>query len=184
MIELAFPAAYDVRILREWPGAGGMLQFAREGKLVDGGVMIEVTAERETWAGVVSNAPRSVAAARTAIVSSPSPRVLCVAARGDAYFIDVEQPGRWWSLKDAPVVAIRSATTDGLLVLATPQRVVAVGRDGLAWRTPRLAIDGIKLGEPTDGELRGIADPRDCSEEFAVDLRTGHHVGGVEFDDE
>ncbi|EHN12316.1 hypothetical protein PAI11_07780 [Patulibacter medicamentivorans] len=54
----------------------------------------------------------------------------------------------------------------------------------MAWRTPRLAIDGIELAAPTDGELRGIADPRDDAEEFVVDLRTGRHEGGFSFPDQ
>lgn len=184
MIELLFPAGYNVRVLDELPGAGGVYEFARDGRIVDGGVIIEVVTERGAWAGTVANAPHSVTAARTAIVSTPSPSVLCVVARGDAYFVAVERPERWWLLEDAPVVAICGAVADGLLVLATPRRVVAVGRDGVAWRTSRLAIDGIELGTPVGGEVRGIADPRDDAEEFVVDLRTGRHVGGFEFDDE
>ncbi|WP_138974088.1 hypothetical protein [Patulibacter medicamentivorans] len=184
MIELAFAAGYDVQALDELPAAGGAHEFARDGRVVDGGVLIEVFAEHGAWAGLVANAPESVAAAHTAIYSTPSPNMVCVVARGDAYFIDVDAPERWWVLEDSPVVAVRSATAEGLLVLATPRRVVAVGRDGVAWRTPRLAIDGIELAAPTDGELRGIADPRDDAEEFVVDLRTGRHEGGFSFPDQ
>ena len=73
----------------------------------------------------------------------------------------LDPPGSWCALEDSPVVAVRSAPGDGLLLLATPRRVVAVGDDGPVWRTPRLAIEGLHLGEQADGKLPGIADPCD-----------------------
>jgi hypothetical protein len=182
-VELAFPAAYEVRVLEELPAAGGAREFARGGRVVDGGVLIEVVADQGKWTGLVANAPASVAAAQTGVYSTPSPSVVCVVARGEAYFIEVHKPERWWALEESPVVAVRSATADGLLVLANPRRVMAVGQNGMAWRTPRLAIDGIELGEPADGVLPGVSDPRDYAEEFVVDLRTGRHEGGFSFHD-
>lgn len=182
-IESVFPASYHVAELSELPATGGVHEFARDGRVIAGGALVEVFADRSTWAGLVANAPESVAAAHTGVYSTPAPSVVCVVARGDAYLIDVDAPERWWVLEDAPVVAVRSAPADRLLVLATPRRVVAVGVDGVVWRTPRLAIDGIQLGEPADGRLPGVADPRDDAEEFVIDLRDGRHDGGFSFDE-
>jgi len=185
MIELPFPAAYGVEVADEAPARGPVREFARDGRVVDGGVLIEVLAEPEGWAGLVANAPESVSAAHTGIYSTPSPHVVCVVARGDAYFIDVGDPGQWWALDDSPVVAVRAATDESLLIFATPRRVVAIGPDGgVAWRTPRLAVDGIQLGEVVAGKLTGVADPRDDAEKFVIDLRTGRHEGGLSFPDE
>lgn len=50
------------------------------------------------------------------------------------------------------------------------------------WRTSRLAIDGIALGEPAGGELVGVADPDDDEARgFVVELRSGYHCGGFPF---
>ena len=144
--------------------------------------MIEVAGAVEPWSGLVAKAPESVSSATTGVYSTPSPSLLCVVARGDAYFIDALEPARWWVLEDSPVVAVRCAKAEALLVLATPWRLIAVGERGVAWRTSRIAIDGIALGQPRDGQLTGVADPDDHeSQEFVVELRTGHHTGGFPF---
>lgn len=129
----------------------------------------------------MASAPESLPTAEFGIYATPSPYVVAVIARGDAYFINVRAPERWWTLEDSPIVAVRSAADSGLLVLATPWRVLAVGTDGVAWRTPRLSIDGISLGEPADDVLHGNADPQDEAVDFVIDLRTGHHRGGFVF---
>lgn len=181
-IELGFPVEYDVQLLGELPAKNGVdHEFSRRGKIIDGGMMIAVVTGAGRWAGLVASAPESLPAAEFGIYATPSPNVVAVVARGDAYFIDTKAPERWWALEDSPIVAVRSAAEHGLLVLATPWRVLAVGTDGVAWRTPRLSIDGISLREPADGALRGTADPQDEAVDFEIDLRTGHHRGGFVF---
>jgi hypothetical protein len=182
-VELAFPSGYYVQVIEEVPGRGEVREFARDGRVVDGGVLLEVTPEAgDQWMGLVAYAPESVSAARSGIYSTPVRTQLCVVARGDAHFIDAEDPDRWWVLDDGPVVAVCSAPAAGLLILATPWKVIGVGADGVAWRTSRIAINGISLGEVTDGELRGVADPDDDeSQDFVIELRTGHHRGGFPF---
>lgn len=182
-VELAFPAGYDVRLLEELQGGGGPEHvFARDGRVVDGGVLIEVGGAGGAWSGLVANAPESVSGAHSGVYSTPASSTLCVVARGDAYFIEADAPERWWMLEDSPVVAVRCAVAEKLLVLATPWRVVAVGEAGVAWRTSRIAIDGIALGGLAGGELGGVADPGDDeAEDFVVELRTGHHRGGFPF---
>jgi hypothetical protein len=182
-VELAFPADYHVRVLEELPAGSAAIEFARDGRVGDGGVLIEViTPMGEVWSGVVANAPESVAAAHSGIYATPAPGQVCVVARGEAYFIDTADPARWWVLEDAPVVAVRSAPSDGVLVLATPWKVVGVGADGVRWGTSRIAIDGIELGEVAEGRLTGTADPHDYeSREFVIELSSGYHRGGFPF---
>lgn len=183
-LELVFPASYDVRVVTEIPHQRqSLLEFSRDGRIVDGGVMIEVSpVAGGEWTGIVANASESVPLAHSGVYSTPAEKTLCVVARGDAYFLDTSNPKEWWALEDGPVVAVRSALAERLLLLATPWRVVAVGEGGLAWRTSRIAIDGIALGEVSDGRLAGVADPHDDeSQEFLIELRTGYHRGGFPF---
>jgi hypothetical protein len=181
LVDLAFPADYEVRPLDELPPAGRCdHEYARDARGVsDGGVLFAVTGADGEWSGVVANGPRSVREAYSGIHSTPSAREVCIVARGEAYFIDVDAPDRWWVLPDFPVVAVRSSSAERLLLLATPWRVIAVHRGDVAWRTARLAIDGISLGEPAAGLLTGVADPREEPRDFAIDLRTGRHTGGA-----
>jgi hypothetical protein len=181
-IELAFPAEYGIRPAVDLPGAGeGQREFSRRGTVAEGAVVVAVETDVGAWTGVVANAPESVREAHSGVYSTPSPGIFAVVARGDAYFISATSPDEWWVLDDTPIVAVRSAVDDGLLVLATPWRVVAVGSAVVAWRTPRLAISGITLEEPRDGEIGGIADPDDDARPFAIDLRTGTHRGAAPF---
>jgi hypothetical protein len=182
-IDLTFPADYEVRLLEELPASSAVLEIARSGRVADGGVLIEVfPTTGEAWSALVANGPTSVSAAHTGVYSTPVTDELCVVAHGDAYVINVAEPERWRALEDAPVIAVRCAPSDGLLVLATPWRVVGLGSSGVAWRTSRIAIDGIELGKISDGHLRGVADPDDDeSREFVIELRTGYHRGGFPF---
>lgn len=121
-LDLAFPAHYRVRLLGESPGASvHRWDFARGGRVVDDGVLIEVITERRApWIGLVANGPESVAAAHTGVYSTPSVATLCVVARGDAFFIEAAAPENWWVLDQSPIVAVRSAVDEALLLLATP----------------------------------------------------------------
>jgi hypothetical protein len=182
-VDLAFPADYDVRALEELPARPAAIEFARTGRVGDGGVLIEVIAPTgAVWSGVVANAPESVGAGHSGIYATPSSGQVCVVARGDAYFIDTADPARWWVLEDTPVVAVRSAPSDGVLVVATPWRVIGVGPEGVKWRTSRIAIDGIEFGQVSEGRLTGTADPQDYEpREFVIELDSGYHRGGFPF---
>jgi hypothetical protein len=182
-VELVFPVAYGVSLLAELPARGGTDHvFARDGRVVDGGVLVDVVTATCEWTGLVANAPDSVSAAHSGVYATPGVSTLCVVARGDAYFLDVDAPQRWWVLEDSPVIAVRWAVAEGLLVFATPWRLVAVDEKGVKWQTSRIAINGMSLGEPAGGELPGVADPVDDeSQDFVVELRTGHHRGGFPF---
>jgi hypothetical protein len=77
-------------------------------------------------------------------------------------------------------MAVASLPEVNLLLLATPWLVTAIGPDGVAWQTKRLAIDGLRLDETDRSRLAGVADP-DSAEprEFMIDLLTGSHQGGA-----
>ncbi len=182
-VELAFAADYEVRVLEHLPATSTAIEFAREGRVSDGAVLIEVvTPTGDVWSGVVAKAAKSLAAAHSGVYSTPAPDQVCVVARGDAYFIDARDPTRWSLLEDTPVVAVRSAPTDGLLVFATPWRVVGVDYAGVKWRTSRIAVDGIRLEDVANGQIRGVADPHDQeSRKFFIELSSGYHCGGFPF---
>jgi hypothetical protein len=172
-----FAAAYTVRVLDASPASGGW--DVELGRVGDGGLMLEVTWDGGTWRALVANGER-YRGAHSGVHATPNPETLCVVARGDAYLVDVRAPDHARSVPGTPIVAVRPALDDGLLLLATPYDVTALAASGVAWTTARLVLEGIALGTLAGGELRGTADPDEPeAREFVIDLRTGRHRGGA-----
>lgn len=135
----------------------------------------------ERWVGIARAGVRSLRGALSGAFSTPNPSRICVVARGDAYLIDVVAPERYQTIDTAgPVLEVRALIKQNLLLLVTPWTITAVGEHGVCWRTRRLAIEGVRLDEADGNWLAGVADPdSDESRDFAVDLTTGRHEGGV-----
>jgi hypothetical protein len=176
-----FPASYQVRQLDELPASAEVTDLCPAGRSGTGGLIFEVDpGDSDSWVGFAH--PTSIGSrnAVTGLFSTPDPGRLCVIAQGAAYLVDVAiRQFVLISLSD-PVTSVTSLTDVGLLLLATPWRVLAIGRDGPAWRTERLAIDGLRLDETRDSRLVGVADP-DSPEprDFVIDLLNGSHSGGA-----
>lgn len=183
--DVAFPADYEARMLEEQPSGGASYAFGREGQSAAGAeVLIEVVPRAgEPWVGAVRRPPPTVKGALTAAHPTPHASRVCVLAGGDAYLIDVHRPEEFDVLDTGgPVVAVYPILPESLLLLASPWVVTAVDGNGRAWQTDRLAINGLRLDELDDGRVAGVADPKDDDpREFVIDLRTGHHEGGVPF---
>ena len=110
----------------------------------------------------------------------PRTSELCAVAGGYAYIADVRTPERCTHLALRPVVAIHVASEAGLLLFAGFQTVIAWGPDGLAWESPRLSWDGLKIEEVEGYEARGSGWDLVADEDvpFRIDLRTGNARGG------
>jgi hypothetical protein len=130
--------------------------------------------DAEAWTGVFAKKSDLSSKARTGVYTTPDPCQICVVAQGEAYVVDAFEPARFKVLPAAPVMEVHSVVERRLLIFVTPWELLAWGPDGMAWRTTRLAIDGIKVTEVTPEEIRGLSDHPDREGlRFAVDLRTG-----------
>jgi hypothetical protein len=118
--------------------------------------------------------------ALTALLGTPSPTGLCVVERGTAFVGDVLEPDGFEVVATpGPVVAAEELVDEGALLLVTPWAITAVGPSGVLWTTPRIAVDGLRVDEASDGWVRGVADPDDDEpRDFAVGLATGQLTGG------
>jgi hypothetical protein len=176
-----FPASYQVRQLDELPASAEVTELRPAGRTGTGGLIFEVDlGGGDSWVGFARPTSIGIRNAVAGLFSTPDPGRLCVITQGAAYLVDVAtRRFVLLSLSD-PVIFVTSLTDVGLLLLATPWRVLAIGRDGPAWRTERLAIDGLRLDETDGSRLVGVADP-DSPEprEFVVDLLNGSHRGGA-----
>ena len=174
-----FPAAYVARELDEFPSGAVVIELRPSGQSDPGGLIFEVDPHvTDSWVGFARPGPARVVHAASGLVPTPNPTQLCAIARGTAYLVDVRD--HKYCLASDPVVAVAALRAARLLLLATPWLVVAIGREGVAWRTGRLAIDGLRLDETDRSRVIGVADP-DSAEprEFAIDLETGEHEGGA-----
>lgn len=178
----AFPAGYEVEVIDSAPDDA--LVFERPGSIGSGAVVAEVTPDGgRGWVGVARAGGPSVLGAVSGVFSTPVKTGLLLVGRGDAFLVDVDAPEHFEVIgTGGPVVAVRPAVEEGLLLLASPWVITALAEDGVRWQTGRLAIEGIRLDEIQAGRLAGVADPDDDEpRDFVVDLRTGRHEGGVPF---
>jgi hypothetical protein len=175
-----FQASYQVRQLDELP-SGEVTELRPTGQSGSGGLIFEVDpGDGDPWIGFARPGPIGSRNAATGLFSTPDPGRLCVITRGTAYLVDAATR-RYESLAlPDPVIFAPSLTDVGLLLLATPWRVMAIGREGPAWTTGRLAVDGLRLDESDGSHLVGVADP-DSPEprEFVINLLNGSHRGGA-----
>lgn len=119
--------------------------------------------------------------ALSALLGTPRLSGLCVVERGTAFLSDVYSPEGFEVVPVVgPIVAAEELVEHGVLLLLSPWAITAIGADGPLWVTSRIAIDGCRVDEISDGWIRGVADPDDIEpRDFAVDLATGEVIGGV-----
>jgi hypothetical protein len=121
-------------------------------------------------------------AAPTGIWAMPDPDWLCAISGGYAYLIDVAAPERFVHLRYRPVLEVLPAPLgDGhrdLILFAGHTSVLAWGRDGEAWESPRLSWEGLTHLRVDGDVLRGEGwDMRtDKDLPFALDLATGRKI--------
>lgn len=116
--------------------------------------------------------------ASTGLWSTPHPAWLCAASGGYAYVIDTTAPEKFTMLPYRPVLHVRTAIADGLLLFVSHHRILAWGRDGQAWETEKLSDEGVTITAIEPGILCGLGwhIQTDKETRFTVDLRTGRRI--------
>ena len=101
------------------------------------------------------------------------------------YLVDVAE--RRILLKEEPVTRIWQAQESGLLLMVSFDSICAVGSDGVAWRSGRLAYDDLKVVASNREQIvcRGLVEVDDLASgihsEISVDPRTGEQRSGPRF---
>jgi hypothetical protein len=117
-------------------------------------------------------------AAPTGLWSAPHPDCLCALSGGYAYLIDTTLPERFEMLPYRPVLDVRAAPADNLLLFVGHQRILAWGSNGQAWESEKLSDEGITLTAIGPGILRGNGWEMRTDKEiaFALEMRSGQRV--------
>ena len=114
----------------------------------------------------------------TGLWSTPKPETICAVAGGYAYLIDTAAPEQFTMIAYRPVLEIRPAVAEGLLLFVGHHSILAWGREGQAWESEKLSDEGLTIAEVEYGVLRGTGwEMRtDKVTGFALDLPTGSRL--------
>ena len=120
------------------------------------------------------------AAAPSGVWSCPRAEELCAVAGGYAYLIDTSAPERFTMLPFRPVLDVRVAADEKLLLFVGHHAILAWGTDGLAWTSAKLSDEGVTVTSIEGGVLRGLGWKMitDRERPFALDLKTGAVLEG------
>lgn len=186
--EGAFAPAYAVEIDPEFPADGqwscGVFAFDRDGAMAPDFVsrwgaprVVRVTpAASPEWVGMF---PSGGLGGLSGIFATPSPERICVVVDGLAYLVRVTAPGRGAVLAHDTVEQVVSVADSALLLLVRGIDMVALGIDGVSWRSARLAVDDLRvIGTEPEG-IRCVGDLLSGDlDVIVVDPATGHVVSG------
>lgn len=122
------------------------------------------------------------AAVPMGVWACPRPEEMCAVSGGYAYLIDTTKPERFTMLAYRPVLEVRVAPAQELLLFVSHHRVLAWGRNGQAWESPKLSDEGVTLGAMEGDVLRGLGWNMMTDKEtaFALDLRNGRTALSVD----
>ena len=120
-------------------------------------------------------------AAPTGLWSTPEPERLCAVSGGYAYIIDTAAPETFTMIPYRPVLEVRPAIEDGLLLFVGHRSIVAWGAMGQAWESGKLSDEGVTIHGIQRGLLRGVGWDlmSDTERPFALDLQSGRIRQGL-----
>jgi hypothetical protein len=183
-IDLVSPHSYEVEELPDLPGSGGLnvrlLYFPQpKNRPEHNGLWLKLTpATGESWIGVFAflfDPPHSF----SRVVSTLDADRVCIISGSAGYIVKVEEPETWESIV-IPVLSVRLLPEHRLLVFSSYTELAAYGRNGLAWRSPRLCWDELKILNVTHNTIEGTGyDPTNSisnESRFAVDIGTGRSL--------
>lgn len=118
------------------------------------------------------------AAVPTGIWSAPNPDEVCAVAGGYAYLIDTTAPERFTMIAHRPVLEVRAAAAEGLLLFVGHRSILAWGREGQAWESEKLSDEGVTITAIESGVLHGVGWEMRSDKEtpFALDVRSGQRT--------
>jgi hypothetical protein len=113
--------------------------------------------------------------APTGIWSMPNPQEMCAVSGGYAYVIDTSSPERFTMVPFRPVLNVLPATGANLLLFVDHRSILAWGKDGGAWHSPKLSDEGVTITDIQGGTLHGAGWSMMADKDtlFTLDLRTG-----------
>ena len=183
--DFTFPREYEIKVLELPPPVHPLEKlYQYPVELEEGdrsGVYVRVVPRSEPpWFGFFASGFDSPQV-MNAVCSCPDPQALCVVSGGYAYVVKGNDPARWFRVEQRPVVELRTATDQQLILFEGFTSISAVGPHGVAWNSERLSWEGLRVIQIRDHLLQGFGWDALADKEvaFDLDLRTGKHTGGA-----
>jgi hypothetical protein len=118
----------------------------------------------------------------TGVFGCPGRDDLCLVADGDAYLIDVTQPEAGAVIAQNMVWQVETVPDPNLLLLVCPWDIAAIGSDGVAWRTGRLAVDELRIEQADTMSIVCRLDNLGGTPTIELDPKTGEQMSGTRLD--
>lgn len=109
----------------------------------------------------------------TGVVLWPKVDHLCIVSGGAAYVVKMNDPDTFEELSIGPITDALYDLNTNIVVFASFTNIYGFGERGFLWKTPRMAIDGIKIKEISNGIILGISNNIDEGVPFSLDVKTG-----------
>jgi hypothetical protein len=118
----------------------------------------------------------------TGVFGCPGRDHLCVVADGIAYLIDVRQPEAGALIAQNMVWQVETVPDANLLLLVSPWDIVAIGLEGVAWRTRRLAVEDLRIEQGDAKSIVCSLDNLGGTSTIQLDPRTGEQISATRLD--
>jgi hypothetical protein len=185
-----FEPHYQAEVDPEFPGDGDwrcrVLGYARTGEAEEPfesrwgtpAIVRVGPAEAESWVGMFASGGLGGV---TAFTACPAPDQLAVGVDGLVYLVDVTDPAKVLARHDQ-VTQIVAVAGEPLLLLVSFTDMIALGADGVRWKTRRIALDGLRVVGASADEIVASCDNLEGSDTIVLDARTGDQTGGLRFE--
>ena len=109
---------------------------------------------------------------------TPHPDWLCAASGGYAYMLNTAQPEICQQIPYRPVIEIRPAPSQQLLLFTSHREILAWRPTAIAWQSKKLSDEGIRITAIGTDHLEAIVWDLHTDKEFpiTVDLLTGERI--------
>lgn len=177
LVDLTFADGYRVELPDELPGyATNMTFIPPVGAGGRDGLLIQLRSDTaHDWLGCFAFGQFGIGF--SAVIASPQPGWLFVISAGAGYIVNTTSSSEWEEVACTPVREANVIAERNMVLFADFTTVAAYGRNGLAWKSPRLCWDELHISSIQENKLHGTGyDPTNSSKpygEFTVDLLTG-----------
>jgi len=150
----AFVSSYDVEVDPEFPVAGlwahTVHAFNRDGDLVDKfasnwgapRALVVHPSDSESWVGLFAHSGLDGV---SGVFAMPGSSSLCVSIGGLALVLNVDQPEDGALVASASAQQVVASAVPALLLVSTFTELTAFDGNGIAWRSPRLALYDLRI---------------------------------------
>lgn len=186
-----FQPGYAIEVDPEFPGDGDwgcpVVGFDRDGHVVEefeshwgAPVVLRVVPEGgPVWVAML---PAGGLGSASGVFATPADSLVTVVAGDVAYVIDAQTPGVDAIVVSNGVHEVVPSEDPPLLLLVRFTDMRAIGPEGLAWSTPRLCIDDLKVRRTSRSGIVCTCDNLGGTPEIVLDPQSGLQTVGTRLD--